>query len=58
MTTTDRPGSATAEQLLHTVLTQVGRELAVTTRQRQGLTPHVEDAAAIDGFVELWQRPA
>lgn len=31
--------------------------MAVTSRREQGLPPHVEDAEAIVGFVELWHRP-
>lgn len=42
---------------LHATLTRVGAELAVRSRREQGLPPHVEDAEAVAGFVELWQRP-
>jgi hypothetical protein len=45
------------DQVLRTVLDRVGRELATRSRREQSLPPQVEDAAAIAGFVDLWQRP-
>ena len=56
MSTHTTPASGTDEPL-RAVLTQTGRELAARTRREQGLPPQVEDAEAIAGFVELWQRP-
>lgn len=56
MSTHTTPVSET-DETLRAVLTRTGRELAARTRREQGLPPHVEDAEAVDGFVELWQRP-
>jgi len=42
---------------LRAALFEVGREMAVHSRRQQGLPDHVEDAEAMAGFVELWQRP-
>jgi hypothetical protein len=53
-TTTQTPTLALP---LHAALTRVGAELAERSRREQGLPPHVEDAEAVAGFVELWQRP-
>ncbi len=51
-TTTNAP-----DQVLRTVLSRVGRDLATRSRREQSLPPQVEDPVAIAGFVDLWQRP-
>jgi hypothetical protein len=48
--------TSTSDAALPTVLARAGRALAAASRQEQGLPPHVEDAEAVAGFVELWHR--